>query len=92
MVSNGCHTGIEGLIRDHPGYVLGAFSKRLVGHFFPFISECLAIREDLPFVKDSGFRVSIVESDSVNVVRAIKDLCGCAAEFLILNDIKILMQ
>lgn len=71
---------------------MGVFSKQLVGRFSPFIFESLAIREGLLFAKDNGFRVSIVESDSITAVRAIKDLCNCAVEFLILNNIKILMQ
>ncbi|GMN49447.1 hypothetical protein TIFTF001_018610 [Ficus carica] len=65
--------GLGAIIRDSQGVALGAMAKKVPGFFSPFTAECLAIREGFQFAVDSGLRVKIVESDSIQAVKACND-------------------
>lgn len=92
VLNNGSAVGVGGLIRNSSGQVMGAFSRRISGCFSPFAAECLALREGLLFAKNRGLRVSLLESESCNAVRAINGAFLFAAECPIINDVKLLME
>lgn len=48
--------------------LLGAFSKQIHESFYPFVAECMAIREGPLFTRDSGLHASLVGNDLINAV------------------------
>ena len=65
-------------------------AMKMKTNFDPYIVECLAIRKALKFAKDSDLCVAIVESDSLNVVNAIRKVDEFALERPIIDDIFLL--
>ena len=92
VVNEGGVTGLGGVIRDTEGEVLGAFSKRVQGCLDVQTAECLAIRAGLIFAMESGLRVAEVESDALNVVRAIQSSSNLSTDEPVLEDIRFLLN
>ncbi|GMN67137.1 hypothetical protein TIFTF001_036205 [Ficus carica] len=64
--------GIGVVVRDETGALLGAMAGRVFGCFSPFLGECIAVREGAFFAQMGGLDDWTIESDVVNVVRAIQ--------------------
>ncbi|XVF02230.1 hypothetical protein REPUB_Repub04eG0157900 [Reevesia pubescens] len=47
-------------------------SKGIIGPLYPFIAECLALKDALQFALKTGFRKVVVKGDSIITVCAIK--------------------
>ncbi|GMN59414.1 hypothetical protein TIFTF001_028508 [Ficus carica] len=64
-----------------------ACSKKIHGSFSPFMAECLALMEDLLFVKNCGICIQITEVDGTRVVQAVNCGDSLAEEGAVINDI-----
>lgn len=60
-------TGVEMVIRDHEGRVLGDLSKWLYGNFSKEISQVLTPLKGLQLPLDHAFQFRQVEFDAVNL-------------------------
>ncbi|XP_039064617.1 uncharacterized protein LOC120209770 [Hibiscus syriacus] len=86
MVKGWDKGGIGGLIRDNKGVLLQWFSER-VGGGPPIFAELLAIKRGLCLLEDLSFvpnRRFILESDSSNALKWIKNLGLCTPMFQVL--------
>ncbi|GMN55522.1 hypothetical protein TIFTF001_024642 [Ficus carica] len=63
--------GIAVMAWDEKGSVLGAVSLRMSGLFSPHVGECLVVREGTRFALSRDYPSWIVETDSINVYRAV---------------------
>ncbi|GMN52559.1 hypothetical protein TIFTF001_021710 [Ficus carica] len=85
MLSRG---GIEVVIRCDQGAVLAAVNKKKFGSSFsPHIAEALAMREGILLAQSCGLEHWILESDAVNVIRAIQRPSSRAPESNVIADI-----
>ena len=92
VVSGLDYVCVGGLVRDHEGEVLGAFSKRIRSVSDVLLAECLAIRTGLVFAMESGLRVSTVESDALNAVQAIIGSDILSSIGTVVEDINFLLK
>ncbi|PON34589.1 hypothetical protein PanWU01x14_343080 [Parasponia andersonii] len=80
--------GIGGrLIRDCVGAGLGTFTTRICGRFNASVAECITVREGLRFAREEGFMVNMVESESLNIITAIRSRSSLGVESSIINGI-----
>ncbi|PON83310.1 Sieve element occlusion [Trema orientale] len=79
--------GVGAVIRDEFGVIHGAFSRRIQGNFGAYLAECSALREGLSFAEKNGIVISTVETDSRNVVAAVRVHNYLALEIPILSDV-----
>lgn len=71
------YIGVDVVILDGFGMVVvAALARRIFGKFSPHVGKCLAEREGLSLAHVCGAKKFMVESDALNVVRAIqKPMC-----------------
>lgn len=76
------------VVRDEIGTLLGAMARRVFGRFSPFLRECIVVREGAFFAQMGGFDDWTIESDVVNVVRAIQSPVTRVLDSNIISDIR----
>lgn len=80
--------GIGAAARDYRGVVLGALSRRMMGLFSPHVGEYLAGREGAWFALSRGFSKWIIETDVINILKAVSFLTQCFIEANVIDDIR----
>ena len=80
------------MIRDDKGQVMGSMVDMCHSRVDSYLAECRDIRRALVFAHESGLRVSSVESDSINAVRAIDSFDEFAVESHVIHDIRKLLS
>ena len=66
--------GVDALIRDEEGNVIGALSKKISTPLKAVEIEAKAVEVGLQFAKDLSVQEFILEGDSLLVIKALKDL------------------
>lgn len=84
--------GIGVVARDDSGVVLGAMARCMIGSFTPHIAECMAVREGVWFARAGGFPRWVVETDAINVARAVFSPSSLSVEANVLEDIHELLS
>ncbi|KAF8394293.1 hypothetical protein HHK36_020499 [Tetracentron sinense] len=79
------------VVRDHNGDLIAAMSKRISHTLTAALIEAIAARECLKFALDLGIQEIILESDSINIIRALTSQEeNSSFESLVLDDVKTL--
>jgi hypothetical protein len=66
------HLGMGAIVRDHEGHVLAAKSFTKLGIQEPVATEALAALHATKFSQDLGLQIIILESNTLQVVNAVK--------------------
>ncbi|KAF8408042.1 hypothetical protein HHK36_007182 [Tetracentron sinense] len=81
--------GVGVVVRDHNGDLIAAMSKRISNTQSAAVIEAIAAREGLKFALELGIQEVILESDSVNTIRALTSQEeNSSFENLVLDDRK----
>nr|XP_023928427.1 uncharacterized protein LOC112039753 [Quercus suber]POE90863.1 hypothetical protein CFP56_26509 [Quercus suber] len=86
-------TGIGVVVHDSQGWVLVALSEKVEGVQEVEVIETLAIRWAIRFAIETSFNCVIIESDSLEVVKAIQDTADSTCHIRhIIEDVKQLAK
>ncbi|KAK2659729.1 hypothetical protein Ddye_006262, partial [Dipteronia dyeriana] len=72
--------GVEAVIRNHLGEVMGTTAQRLEVSYSSFLAEAVAILCGIEFAIDLGLMPVVVESDALGVVKLINSCCPNSVE------------
>ncbi|XP_062076048.1 uncharacterized protein LOC133780194 [Humulus lupulus] len=82
-----------GIIRDHDGVLLEAFSVCRSGYVAPELGEALGVREALSWLKGRNWMQAVIETDSVLVVQALRSNITMDSYFgCVIEDCKVLWK
>ena len=85
--------GIGVVIHDSEGMVLGSLSKQISQAYSPLEIEAMAVTTAVQFVLDLGFQHAILETDSLVLVKALRDdIEFLSAVGLVLDEIRIMVN
>ncbi|KAK9110351.1 hypothetical protein Sjap_018411 [Stephania japonica] len=65
---------VGGVVRDHQGMVVGAFTRRIPGQVEPKVAEAVAVREGVVFAHTHGFFCDVT---SLSLESGLKQVDGC---------------
>ena len=81
------------MVRDSQGWVLAALSEKVEGVQDAEVIEALAIRRAIRFAIETSFNCVIIESDSLSIIKAIKDTAETTCHIgNIIDDVKHLSK
>ncbi|XP_075670254.1 uncharacterized protein LOC142640026 [Castanea sativa] len=81
--------GIGVVVRDSEGMVLGSLSKQISQAYSPLEIKAMAIETAVQFASDLGFQHAILETDSLVLVKALRDdMKFLSAVGLVLDEIR----
>ena len=85
--------GIGVVIHDSEGMVLGSLSKQISQAYSPLEIEAMVVTTAMQFVLDLGFQHAILETDSLVLVKALRDdIEFLSAVGLVLDEIRIMVN
>lgn len=62
------YISVGGIMRNHDGLVLPAYSRMFTGRFFLKAAKAIVLHHGLTFALENGFHVQRVECDALQVI------------------------